>query len=241
MPLNVFEESVFKCLLEFISNGAYSGPSHHLMNATLRELRTVALNNVRKAVTDLKGDNIDPCIVADAWSENGIALLGVLLVYIDQDLNIRELLVRATPMSDISHTAANLCNAVKMAAASVGLGEYEIDEDGKVVKDTVPDYVFSTTTDAASNMRSAVHEFEGAECVIHELSTIMRHMYELVLPLKELDKRIAGVCSHFRHSVLAHSVLAHLQRRHGVRQRKPPGGNATRWMGKPDQSECVDR
>jgi len=107
-PVTIFEEPVFKCFLEYISNGAYSGPSHHLLGMTLRELRAVAVTNTRKLVTELKVDNVEPTLITDIWSENGLALLGICLIYIDRDMNIKEVLVRATPMTELAHTAENI-------------------------------------------------------------------------------------------------------------------------------------
>ena len=68
---------------------------------------------------------------------------------------------------------------LKTSAAAVGLGEYVIDSEGKVIVDTVPDRVHNTVNDAGSNMVSAVKEFEGNECVAHCISTIVDNVYKV--------------------------------------------------------------
>ena len=68
---------------------------------------------------------------------------------------------------------------LKTSAAAVGLGEYVIDSEGKVIVDTVPDRVHNTVNDAGSNMVSAVKEFEGNECVAHCISTILDNVYKV--------------------------------------------------------------
>ena len=74
----------------------------------MRNLRTEGLHVVQVEVEKLLAENIDPCLSADLWSENGIALLGQILHLIDTDFKCRELLVRATPMSEMAHTAENV-------------------------------------------------------------------------------------------------------------------------------------
>ena len=62
---------------------------------------------------------------------------------------------------------------LKKGAAAVGLGEYVTDEEGKVILDTVPDYIHNTVNDSGANIMKAVEEFEGTECSAHTISTIL--------------------------------------------------------------------
>ena len=78
------------------------------MLQVLREMRTEGLLIVRKEVVKLQADNIEPSFSTDIWSENGIALLGMLVHFIDNQFVMREMVLRASPMSTLAHTGANI-------------------------------------------------------------------------------------------------------------------------------------
>lgn len=88
-------------------------------------------------------------------------------------------------------------------------------------------------------MVSAVSEFEGAECLCHTIGRIVDDMYKETPELTAIDKRIRGLCTHFRHSVLGNSVLRELQQRHAIPLRTAPGGAGTRWTGRPEQAQWL--
>jgi hypothetical protein len=86
------------------------------MLQVLRELRTESLLIVRKEVVKLQADNIEPSFSTDIWSENGIALLGMLVHFIDGEFVLREMALRASPMSTLAHTGANIKELSKRVA-----------------------------------------------------------------------------------------------------------------------------
>jgi hypothetical protein len=87
-------------------------------------------------VVKLQADNIEPSFSTDIWSENGIALLGMLVHFIDNQFVMREMVLRASPMSTLAHTGANIKDLSKTSCAAVGLGEYVKDSEGNVNVDS---------------------------------------------------------------------------------------------------------
>ena len=162
------------------------------MLQVLREMRTEGLQNVRKEMVKLQADNAEPSFSTDIWSENGIALLGMLVHFIDEQFVMREMVLRASPMSTLAHTGANIKDLSKTSCAAGGLGEYVKDSEGNVTVDTVPNHVFKAITDGASSMVAAFSDQEGSECVTHTLALVVGSVYkEGVNPfLFNLDKKI---------------------------------------------------
>eukprot|EP00959_Pyramimonas_sp_CCMP1952_P200548 4194828-Pyramimonas_sp.AAC.1 len=64
-------------------------------------------------------------------------------------------------------------------------------------------------------------------------------MYKETPQLTAIDKRIRGLCTHFRHSVLGNGVLRELQQRHAIPLRTAPGGAGTRWTGRSEQAQWL--
>ena len=184
----------------------------------------------------LQEDNVEPTISSDIWGENGIALLGQLVHFIDREFNIREMVLRATPMSTIAHSGANIADLTKQSCAAVGLGTYLKDDVGNVLTDTVPQYVFKSVTDGGSNMVKAMVDQEGGECTVHTIALVVGSMYKSNPWLEKLDKKLRGGATHFRTSNVAHTLLAEIQERHGLPRRKPPTKVETRWGGRYDQA-----
>jgi hypothetical protein len=165
------------------------------MLQVLRELRIEGLI-VRKEVVKLQADNIEPSFSTDIWSEHEIALLGMLVHFIDGEFVWREMVLRASPMSTLAHTGANIKDLSKTSCAAVGLGEYVKDSEGNVTVDTVPNHVFKANTDDASSMVAAFSDQqEGSECVTHTLALVVNSVYKEddVNPfLHNLNKKMRG-------------------------------------------------
>ena len=87
----------------------------------MRNLRGEAIRVVAGEIQKLLADNIEPCLSSDLWSENGVSLLGQILHFINDDFEPCELLVRATPISNVAHDHANvrilsvtMCSFIRM-------------------------------------------------------------------------------------------------------------------------------
>jgi hypothetical protein len=126
----------------------------------------------------LQEDNVEATVSSDIWGENGITLLGQLVHFIDREFNICEMVLHATPMSTLAHSGANIADLTKQSCADVGLGDYVKDEEGNVLTDTVPQYVFKSVMDGGSNMVKAMVDQEGGECTVHTLALVVGSMYK---------------------------------------------------------------
>ena len=200
------------------------------MLQVLREMRTEGLLIVRKEAVKFQADNMAPSFSTDIWSEIGIALLGMLVHFIDGELVLHEMVLRASPMSTLAHTGANIKELSKTSCAAVGLGEYVKDSEGNVTVDTVPNHVVKAITDGASSMVAAFSDQEGSECVPHTLALVVNSVYkEGVNPfLHNLDKKMRGAATHWRHSVVGWQLLSEIMKRFGLSPRKPPTKVCTR-------------
>ena len=105
----------------------------------------------------------------------------------------------------------------------MSLGEYLKDSEGNVTVDTVPNHVFKAITDRASSMVAAFSDQEGSECVPHTLALVVNSVYkEGVNPfLHNLDKKMRGAATHWRHSVVGWQLLSAIMKRFGLSLRKP--------------------
>jgi hypothetical protein len=194
------------------------------MFQVLREMRTEGLQNARKEIVKLQAANVEPSFSADIWSENGIALLGMLVHFIDEEFVLREMVLRASPMSTLAHSGANIKDLSKTSCAAVGLGQYVKDSEGIVTVDTVPSNVFKAITDGASSMVAAFSDQEGSECVTHTLALVVNTVYKEGVNefLFILDRKMRGAAAHFRHSVVGWQLLSQIMKRFGHTPRKPP-------------------
>ena len=69
----------------------------------------------------LQADNIEPSFSTHIFSENGIALLGMLVHFvIDNQFGMREMVLRASPMSTLAHTGANIKELSKTSVRGGG-------------------------------------------------------------------------------------------------------------------------
>jgi hypothetical protein len=59
--------------------------------------------------------------------------------------------------------------------------------------------VHGSTTDAASNMRSAFESFEGASCVDHKIQNALKTASKSAF-IEKLEKACRGIVNHFRRS-----------------------------------------
>ena len=62
-------------------------------------------------------------VLADIWSEGNVALLGIMGVFIDDNWEINELLIKAAPFSQQAHTANNIKAEISNALLACGLAK----------------------------------------------------------------------------------------------------------------------
>ena len=126
-------------------------------------------------------------IVGDIWSENGIALLAVLLHYIDDTFKLCCRLVVCAPFSDVPHNGKNIRDYTYRGLYNVGIGDSIED---------VPRNIHVGTPDEGSNMMSAWKEIEGAGCVCHRQQNCLKVALSID-SVTSLIKKVKGACAHF--------------------------------------------
>lgn len=169
----------------------------------------------------------------DIWSENGIALLGVLLYFWEEgSTELAEMLVRAAPFGDVAHTADAIEAATKQALASLGVGEYDpeflVDSADSITLDTVRDFVHKAVADGASNVQKGLACLEVSPCPAH----VGQRCVLKYLTVPRIDKthvKTKGIAALFRRSPLALCCLHGCQKKYELPSTQPPRSVAVRW------------
>jgi len=170
----------------------------------------------------------------DIWSENGIALLGVLLYMWEEGAtSLTETLVRAAPFGGVAHTGDEIQHATKAALALMGVGEFistvELtDSFQESTVDTVCDYVHKAVADGASNMQKGMSCFETSPCPAHLGQRCVIAFFN-VPRLAQTKVRTKGIAAVFRRSPLGLSCLHQCQERYSLPQTQPPRSVEVRW------------
>lgn len=76
-PLSLPFDPEFRTLVKNLSNGGYSVPNCHQIDACILELSAEGSASLLAVNTQLAKDGVMPCISGDIWSETGKALLGI--------------------------------------------------------------------------------------------------------------------------------------------------------------------
>ena len=173
------------------------------------------------------------CLYAavDIWSENGIALLGILLYYWEAGrTTIDELLVRAVPFGEVAHTAREIEVATKKALVHIGVGEYHeaVNEFESEVTDTVRNCLHKAIADGASNVQKGLSEFELSACPAHVGQRCVL-AYLNVPGIQLVHTKTKGIAALFRRSPLGLSCLHRCQERYQLPSTQPPRSVAVRW------------
>ncbi|KAK3277620.1 hypothetical protein CYMTET_14389 [Cymbomonas tetramitiformis] len=180
-PLSLPErDTELKDVLLFASGGGYTMPSAHNVVRQLCVLSGKALASDRAKIFKLIAAGVSPSTAIDIWSENGIALLGILLYFWSAGANtVEELLVRAVPFGEIAHTGEEIDHATKDALALVGVGKYEFQSAAEspnnsmtVLTDNVRDCLHKAVADGASNVQKGLADFETHPCPVHHVSAM---------------------------------------------------------------------
>jgi hypothetical protein len=76
-PLSLPFDPDFKTFVNKLSNGGYTTPNCHQIDACILGLSAEGSTNLLDVNTKLAQLGVMPCISGDIWSETGKALLGV--------------------------------------------------------------------------------------------------------------------------------------------------------------------
>jgi len=174
------------------------------------------------------------CLVGiDIWSENGIALLGIICYFwAAHATTISEVLVRAVPFSKVAHTGDEILKATKSALASMGIGDFKpdaVNEAGEnVIIDTVRSCLHKAVADGASNVQKGLDTFETSICPAHvgQRSVLL---YLSVDDINKVHRKTKGIAALFRRSPLGLSCLHRCQEKYGLPQTQPSRSVTTRW------------
>ncbi|KAK3288517.1 hypothetical protein CYMTET_4011 [Cymbomonas tetramitiformis] len=143
-PLYIGEsDPELRDIFAYIFQGGYTPPSYHLVTQNILALSVEGKNKVRGELMALLEKDIMPCLGGDIWSEGGIAIFGIVVYWLDSDMEYHEKLLAAIPFSDVRHTGPEIMLATKLAAADMGIGRF-VEEGDKVVEDTVCENVAFT-------------------------------------------------------------------------------------------------
>ena len=97
---------------------------------------------------------IFPAMAADLWSDGEVALLGVMLYWIDEEFVYHEKLVGAIPFYNKRHTGDNILKATKECLQKYGCPW---------------DKIIARVSDSGSNMKKAMASLDGFSCSAHAL------------------------------------------------------------------------
>ncbi|KAK3242100.1 La ribonucleoprotein [Cymbomonas tetramitiformis] len=232
-PLSLPErDTELSDVLMFASEGAYSMPSKHNVVRQLCVISGKALVHDRQKVVVLKKDRVLPSSAIDIWSENGIALLGILLYFwAAGGTAISELLVRAVPFGEVAHTGTEIELATKRALAHLGVGEFReptSDADCFEIVDTVRHCLHKAVADGASNVQKGLAEFETSPCPAHVGQRCVLAYLEVPL-INAVHVKTKGIAALFRRSPLGLSCLHRCQTKYQLPTTQPPRSVAVRW------------
>ncbi|KAK3269978.1 hypothetical protein CYMTET_21600 [Cymbomonas tetramitiformis] len=153
----------------------------------------------------LIAEGILPSIAGDIWSEGGVALLGILVYWLDDEFGYHEKLLGGIHFSEVRHTGDEIIKATKTSCAAMGIGEYV--EKGELVgSDIVAENVHCTVSDSAANIVNGWQVFNGHECNDHLLALCV-HAYLDTPGVKEVFRKLRGMATHFSHSVIGQKCL----------------------------------
>ena len=63
---------------------------------------------LQKLIDDVLASGVYISVSVDIWGENGISLFGIMATFVDKECQLRNVLLRAAPMSTSRHTALNI-------------------------------------------------------------------------------------------------------------------------------------
>eukprot|EP00854_Cymbomonas_tetramitiformis_P024756 gene24756-biopygen25595 len=186
-PLSLGEaDTELRAIFDLIFHGGYKPPSYKLLVALIAE-------------------GILPSIAGDIWSEGGVALLGILVYWLDDEFGYHEKLLGGIHFSEVRHTGDEIIKATKTSCAAMGIGEYV--EKGELVgSDIVAENVHCTVSDSAANIVNGWQVFNGHECNDHLLALCV-HAYLDTPGVKEVFRKLRGMATHFSHSVIGQKCL----------------------------------
>ena len=107
-------------LFREISSGRYSGTNHHEIAAQILQMVAVGGVHLNNVLIKTVADEIFPAMAADLWSDGEVALLGVMLYWIDEEFVYHERLVGAIPFYNKRHTGDNILKATKECLQKYG-------------------------------------------------------------------------------------------------------------------------
>jgi len=78
---------------------------------------------LQKLIDDVLASGVYISVSVDIWGENGISLFGILATFVDKECQLRNVLLRAAPMSTSRHTALNIWALLGRSLEQFGLAE----------------------------------------------------------------------------------------------------------------------
>ena len=95
--------------LTFLTGGAYTPPTHQLLDRFLIELAAEGKAAMMKGLAEVLASGISPSLSGDIWSDGTISLFAMVLHTITPDWEIKSWLACAEPFSEARHTGAYAC------------------------------------------------------------------------------------------------------------------------------------
>ena len=170
-------------LFREISSGRYSGTNHHEIAAQILQMVAVGGVHLNNVLIKTVADEIFPAMAADLWSDGEVALLGVMLYWIDEEFVYHETLVGAIPFSNKRHTGDNILKATKECLQKYGCPW---------------DRIIARVSDSGSNMKKAMASLDGFSCSAHALELGVHKFTEAPHMKATVDKtkaRVWSICS----------------------------------------------
>ncbi|KAK3288071.1 hypothetical protein CYMTET_4441 [Cymbomonas tetramitiformis] len=123
-PLKIGEsDPELRDIFDFIFQGGYTPPTYKLVTQYILELSVEGRQKVKAELLLLISQGVLPSIAGDLWSEGGIAIFGILIYWLDENMQYHEKLLGAIPFGDVRHTGPEIARATKICAANMGVGE----------------------------------------------------------------------------------------------------------------------
>ena len=211
----------FRDFIEKLTRGAWSPPSHHVINDCISKLSGRGQVRVQRWFADMVMDGVKPSMAGDIWSDGGCSLMGICMYGINAAWRLDEWLVAATPFGSTRHTGEAIDQLTTDALKRQGIKW----RDGG----TVYEAIHGKVSDNASNMAKGWAGFAGGFCADHTIELSVK-AFTGAQGVKDTFSRAKGIVGYFHRSTAGIQDLTTIQTAASLPQKQPIQDVATRWF-----------
>lgn len=173
---SVLSDEGFKDFVQAL-NPLYELPSRYIISKTLiPAMYEECLNNTKAIIQKAKTF----CITTDAWtSRNTTSFIGVTAHFVDNEFNLKSVLLDCCVAPEVRHTASNLASTLKYI-----MNSWQIN-------------AILAISDNAANIKKAIEtelKCKRFGCFAHTINLIVQHALEYE-PIQIILNKIRDICS----------------------------------------------